>query len=135
MLVVTLCACALSLLARPLTAQWGFPLDGTWSGYWGPTRGKDRVRLLISMKLHVNQDITGFIIEKGVRVPLQSVKLDPSTWTVTMVAERKGGANGRAVKIRVEGKLKHLSSLTDREIVGTWNEGERRGKFRVVMNE
>lgn len=128
-------ACLAVLYSIPLAslAQYGFPLVGSWSGYWGPD-AEHQTRVLISMDFSVQQVISGFVIEKGVRMPLTSATLDPDSWTVVMTAEGEDKATGKKIECRIRGRIENLGSATDRAIAGTWEEGGVRGKFRVVIN-
>lgn len=123
----------LSLICSASSAQYGFPLVGSWSGYWGPD-ADHQTRVLLSMDFSVDQVISGFIIEKGARMPLTNASLDPDTWTVTMSAERKDPATGKKIECHVRGKIENLGSATERAIAGTWEEGGVQGDFRVVIN-
>jgi hypothetical protein len=116
-----------------LFAQYGFPLVGSWSGYWGPDPDH-QTRVLMSIDFSVDQVISGFIIEKGVRVPLTSASLDPSTWTVTMTGQRKDPKTGESVDYHIQGVIENLGSGTERAIAGTWSEDKVSGKFRVEIN-
>jgi hypothetical protein len=132
LLAGALCACCL-LVSLPALAQYGFPLVGTWSGYWGPD-DQHRTRVLVAMSFSVDQVISGFIVEKGVRIPIKNASLDPNTWTVTMEAERTEAATGKNVKYLITGAIENLGSATERAIAGTWKEGTESGDFRVVIN-
>ena len=116
----------------PLTAQHGHPLVGSWSGDWGPDPAH-RTRLLLTLNFGVDQVISGFIFENGVRIPLQSATLDPDTWTVTMTAQRSD-SDGNTIDYFVRGAIGELSSSTLRTITGDWTEGNVSGDFRLTIN-
>lgn len=131
-LLATLGALLAALLASQAVAQHGHPLVGSWSGDWGPTAA-ERTRLLLTLEFSVDQEISGFIYENGVRIPLRSANLDPSTWTVTMTAERES-ADGITTQYDIEGKIENLGSATQRRIAGVWRKGDRSGDFSVTIN-
>ena len=117
-------------LAATVSAQFGHPLKGTWSGEWGPTKDKQTHVLL-----ELNWDgkaITGRINPGPNAVPLRSATLDPSTWNVHLEAEGKDGS-GRAVRYVIDGKLENIGAY-ERFITGTWSEGPLKGAFKVVRN-
>lgn len=128
-LLFTVC-CSFSSL---LFAQQAFPLVGSWSGYWGPD-ASHQTRVLMSITFSVDQVISGFIIEKGRRIPITDASLDPSTWTVTMAAKGEDRESGKPIEYRIKGQIENLGSVTERTLAGTWAEGTTSGTFRVVMN-
>src|SRR5687767_1140550 len=83
------------------TAQEGHPLAGTWQGDWGAT-ADDRNFLTIIMNWDGKQ-ITGLVNPGPDSSELQSVKLDSSTWTVTIETDLKDDA-GQAHHLKAEGK-------------------------------
>ena len=117
--------------AVTVTAQQGHPLTGSWSGDRSVDDGTSRVLLVLD--LQPDQRITGYILERGARIPLSGVSLDPENWTVSFRGEGTDRA-GNEVGYAVEGKIENLGSINERAIVGTWRDGELSGEFRVVIN-
>jgi hypothetical protein len=124
------CLVACLGLAATVSAQFGHPLKGTWSGDWGPTKDKQTHVLL-----ELNWDgkaITGRINPGPTEVPLRSATLDPSTWSVHLEGERKD-PSGSVIRYVIDGKLENIGSY-QRFIAGTWSQGSVKGDFKVVRN-
>jgi hypothetical protein len=112
-----------------LSAQYGHPLQGTWSGDWGPSADiRHRVLLQLSWD---GKAISGRINPGPNAVPLQSATLDPSTWSVRLEAEGTGPAG--PIHYRIEGTLENIGSY-HRTLSGVWMQGTERGDFRVERN-
>ena len=128
--MLVLAAC----LALPvaLAAQFGHPLDGQWSGEWGPKEKPNRLLLNLDWD---GKAITGEINPGPGAAAIRSVTIDfadPSAWVVKMAAEGKDAA-GKAVPITVEGRLENIGAYR-RVFRGTWTEGGRKGPFVVTRN-
>jgi hypothetical protein len=117
-------------LAVAVMAQEGHPLSGTWSGDWGPT-ATDRTHVTLVMNWD-GKDVTGTWNPGPDSVPLKSVYLDPTTWTVRIEADPKD-ATGKPVHLAIEGRLEDLSSY-HRRIVGTWTRDTGKGDFRLTRD-
>ena len=117
-------------LAATVSAQFGHPLKGTWSGEWGAAKGK-QTHVLVELNWD-GKAITGRINPGPNAVPLQSATLDPSTWNVHLEAEGKD-PSGRTVRYVIDGKLENIGAY-ERFITGTWSEGPVKGEFKVVRN-
>jgi hypothetical protein len=119
------------VLGLSALAQAGHPLKGSWSGDWGPTPDhRNRVLLLLDWD---GKEITGVINPGRNAVPLTSVTLDPSDWTVRFEAQAPD-QNGNILQYVIEGKVENLGSWTNRTISGTWRHGDDVGDFRVTLN-
>lgn len=122
----------LALLPAAAVAQFGHPLDGLWSGQWGP---KDKPnRLLLDLDWD-GKTITGAINPGSNAATVKSVIIDysdPSSWVVRLEAEGKDAA-GRAVPIRVDGRLENIGAYR-RVFRGTWTQGSQKGEFIVTRN-
>jgi hypothetical protein len=118
------------LLTASPAAQFGHPLEGSWSGDWGPT-AEQRTRILLELDWN-GKAITGTINPGSESVPLSKATLDPSNWTVHFEAERKD-ATGQLVRYDITGKLENIGAY-QRFITGTWIEGTRKGSFKVTRN-
>lgn len=121
----------LSFLAAPLGAQQGHPLTGSWSGDRDIGEGTSRV--LLVLELQRDQEITGYILERGARIPLSDVQLDPEDWSVSFRGEGRD-RGGNPVGYQVEGQIENLGSVNQRAIVGTWRGDGESGDFRVTIN-
>ena len=114
----------------PGLAQEGHPLTGTWSGDWGPTATqRNHVTLVMNWD---GKNITGTINPGPDAVPLTSVFVDWTNWTVRIEAEGKD-PSGKAVHITAEGRLDDISSY-HRKITGNWNQGSVKGDFRLTRD-
>lgn len=118
---------ALVGVAATVSAQFGHPLKGTWSGEWGPNKQHVVLQLNWDGKL-----ITGTINPGPNGVPLKVATLDPATWMVHFEADGKDRA-GAAVHYVVDGKVENLGAY-QRFITGTWTQGGTKGDFKLVRN-
>ena len=128
--VLATAAAALAWSGHPIWAQQGHPLAGTWSGDWGPSSTQ---RHPITLVLNWDGKTVNGIMNPGPdSVPLSSIFVDVSNWTVRIEADGKDAA-GKAVHIVAEGRLGDLGSY-HRTLAGAWTEGETRGDFKVTRN-
>ena len=121
-------------LALPMSAaaQFGHPLDGLWSGQWGP-RDKP-IRLLLDLDWN-GTSITGVINPGPNAATVRRVTFDysdPSAWLVKLEAEGKDPA-GSPIPIRVDGRLENIGAYR-RVFRGTWTQGNQKGEFVVTRN-
>ena len=125
-------ACGLACLGIVVSgiAQEGHPLTGTWSGDWGPTTTQ-RNHLTFVMNWD-GKNVTGTINPGPDSIPVGSVLLDVTNWTVRMEADAKD-QSGRAIHIAAEGKLEDIASW-HRKITGTWVQGTTKGDFRLTRD-
>jgi hypothetical protein len=117
-------------VAAGVRAQDGHPLSGTWSGDWGPN-ATERTHVTLVMNWD-GKDVTGTWNPGPNAVPLTSVALDPTTWTVRIQATPKD-ASGTAAPISIEGRIDDLASY-HRKITGTWTRGTSKGDFRLTRD-
>ena len=104
-------------------AQQGHPLTGTWSGDWGATATK---RTPITLVLNWDgKNVTGLINPGPDTIPITSVFVDVSTWTVRIEAA--------SAQITAEGKLEDLGSY-HRTLTGTWQQGTAKGDFKLTRD-
>tara|TARA_B110000305_G_scaffold235443_1_gene295091 strand:+ start:1009 stop:1467 length:459 start_codon:yes stop_codon:yes gene_type:complete len=115
----------------PLFSQEGHPLVGSWSG--DRLVSEQNTRVLLLLDLQIDQEITGTLLENGVRIPLSNVTLDPENWSVSMNASGEDRA-GNALNYEIQGVIDNLGSATQRIISGTWNDGSNTGSFRLQRN-
>ena len=117
-------------VALPASAQFGFPLKGTWSGDWG-TNTDRRTHVVLEL-LWDGKIITGTINPGPSAVPLQKASLDADTWMVHLEADGKN-PSGVILHYVIDGKLENIGAY-QRVLSGTWTEGATKGDFRVVRN-
>jgi hypothetical protein len=103
-------------------AQEGHPLTGTWTGDWGPS-ATQRNHVTIVMNWD-GANVTGTINPGPDSVPIASVFLDVTNWTVRIEADGKAG------HISAEGRLEDIAS-PHRKLSGTWRQGNTKGDFRI----
>ena len=108
----------------PIFAQQGHPLTGTWSGTWGTTPAQ-RNQVTIVMNWD-GKNVTGLINPGPDSIPLSSVSVDYSRWTVHIEANGKD-------RIVAEGKLEDLGSY-HRTITGTWAQGTTKADCKVTRD-
>jgi hypothetical protein len=121
-------------LALPLSAaaQFGHPLDGVWSGQWGPKDTSNRLLLDLDWD---GKTITGVINPGPNAATVRRVTIDhsdPSSWMIKLEAEGKD-ASGKPVPIRAEGRLENIGAYR-RVFRGTWTQGREKGEFVVTRN-
>jgi hypothetical protein len=118
------------LAVVPATAQQGHPLTGTWSGHWGPS-ATQQTPITVVMNWD-GKNITGIINPGPDSIPLASVYVDYSNWTVRIEAGAKDSP-GKAMHIEAEGKLDDIGSY-HRTIKGVWQQGAAKGEFRLTRD-
>jgi len=105
-------------------SQQGHPLTGTWSGDWGATPTQhNQVTLVMNWD---GKSVTGLINPGPDSIPIASVILDVTKWTVRIEANGKD-------RITAEGKLEDLGSY-HRTIKGTWTQGTAKGDFKLTRD-
>ena len=123
----------IAALVLALLLQFGHPLDGQWSGEWGPSTApgagaRDKpMRLLLDLDWN-GEEITGTInpgqptAARITRVTVDYTEV--GAWTVKMEAEGK---------IAVDAKLENLGAYR-RVLRGTWVQGGQKGEFTLTRN-
>jgi hypothetical protein len=123
-----ICICVLAglTLASAVHAQQGHPLTGTWSGDWGvsPTQ-RTQVTVVLNWD---GKNVTGIINPGPDSIPISSVFVDVTKWTVRMEADTK-----EKVHISAEGRIEDIGSY-HRTIKGTWHQGATAGDFRLTRD-
>ena len=143
--LVGLLACL--ALAVPAMAQFGHPLKGSWSGEWRENASTEH-RILLEFKWEgkfgVNPDggiLTGTLNPGPNAAPMKNIKLTPPSggvatadapWELHFEADTKD-ENGNLVKVVVVGFMENIGAYK-RFITGTWQEGSKKGPFRVTAN-
>jgi hypothetical protein len=123
----------LLLASTGVSAQFGHPLKGQWSGQWGPTDNPKRLLL----DLHWDGKAVTGTINPGAddAATVKDVTFDyadPSAWKVKLQAEGKD-ASGKPVTISVDGVLENIGAYS-RLFHGTWTQGGQKGEFTVTRN-
>ena len=113
-------------ICLPVLAQQGHPLTGTWSGDWGAT-STQRNQITFVMNWD-GKNVTGLINPGPDSIPIASVFVDPTNWTVRIEADTKN-----KVHISAEGKLEDLGSY-HRTIKGSWMQGSTKGDFKITRD-
>ena len=121
---VMLLAACLGLLPAAM-AQTGHPAKGSWSGDLVNEEGSTRTRLLIEAW---NGELSGTVNPGRRGVEMESVILDPSTWTLTIRAQTAEDP------LELTGTLSNLGSWTNRKYIGTWHNGCESGRFEFTLN-
>jgi hypothetical protein len=111
-------------------AQQGHPLTGTWSGDWGPSpTERHQITLVLSWD---GKNVTGIMNPGPDSIPLSSVFVDVSNWTVRIEADGKD-TGGKPVHISAEGRLDDLGSY-HRKLAGAWTQGATKGDFKLTRD-
>ncbi len=76
------------------------------------------------------KNVTGLINPGPDAIPITSVFVDVSTWTVRIEADTK---DAKPVHISAEGKLEDLGSY-HRTITGFWQQGATKGDFKITRD-
>lgn len=118
---------ALAVASAP--AQEGHPLTGTWSGDWGPGAAQ-RTHITMVMAWD-GKTITGTINPGPDAIPVNTIALDVTNWTIRFEADAKGASG--PVRIAAEGRLDDIAS-SHRTITGTWNQGTTKGDFKLTRD-
>jgi hypothetical protein len=123
-------ACLGIVLAGLGFAQQGHPLTGTWTGDWGasPTQ-RNQVTFVMNWD---GKNVTGIINPGPDAIPLGSVFVDVTNWTVRIEADAKD-QSGKPVHIAAEGRLEDIGSY-HRTIKGAWRQGSVTGDFRLTRD-
>ena len=117
-------------LAFTLSAQQGHPLTGTWSGDWGTTpTQRNAITLVMNWD---GKNVTGILNPGPDSIPIASIYLDVTNWTVRIEADAKDQA-GKPVHVVAEGKLEDIGSY-HRTINGSWQQGPVKGDFRLTRD-
>ena len=107
-------------------AQQGHPLTGTWSGDWG---GSPTVRHQITVVMNWDgKNVSGTINPGPDAIPIASVYVDVTDWTVRIEAETKDHQH-----IAAEGRIEDLGSY-HRTLRGAWRQGSVNGDFRLTRD-
>jgi hypothetical protein len=133
--------------ALPALAQFGHPLKGSWSGEWRENATTEN-RILLEFKwegkygANPEGGVLSGILNPGTdSAPMRNVKLTPppggvpnadAPWELHFEAEVKDAA-GAPVKVVVDGFMENIGAYK-RFITGTWQQGNKKGPFRVIAN-
>ena len=112
------------LFAVAISAQEGFPLDGTWRGERATTDGSPHTVVLIIQ--WDGKQISGTINPGPQGIEFSSAQLDPEGWKVHLDAK-----DAKGVAISFDGAIADLGKY-NRVIAGKWTEGGRTHDIRFV---
>jgi hypothetical protein len=107
-------------------AQEGFPLDGTWRGE-REAAGESSATVVLIMQWD-GQKISGVINPGPKAISFDDAKLIPEGWRVTLAAKTPTGQ-----PISLDGVIGELGAY-NRTITGTWKEGGRSYRLRLVRD-
>jgi hypothetical protein len=110
-------------------AQQGHPLTGTWSGDAGTATERSPITLVMEWD---GKKVTGLINPGPDSIPIASVFVDYTKWTVRIEADTKD-AGGKPLHLSYEGKLEDLGSY-HRTIKGTWQSSTAKGDFHLTRD-
>lgn len=99
-------------LHLPAHAQEGYPLNGTWRGYWG-VPGGEKTLVVIVMNWD-GENINGRINPGRNMIFFEEANLNPENWGVRFSSTSKQGE-----PITFEGVLENIGAY-DRTLRGTW---------------
>jgi hypothetical protein len=135
------------VIAIPALAQFGHPLKGTWSGEWRENASTEH-RILLEFnwegKYGVNADggtLSGTLNPGPNAAPMKNLKLTPPSggvanadapWELHFEADMKD-ESGSTVKVVVDGFMENIGAYK-RFITGTFQQGNKKGPFKVTSN-
>lgn len=122
---------AMTLLVRPVGAQQGHPLAGSWHGEWGPPESEQQMDLTVIMDWD-GETITGIVNPVTDRAEIENARLDSSEWTVQFATEVRD-STGQTRRCMADGRLDRLGS-DRRTLSGTWTCGELGAEFQLTRD-
>jgi hypothetical protein len=122
-----------AVLAVPATisAQFGHPLKGQWSGGYGKSQEN---RLLMNFEWD-GKELSGVINPGPNAITIKKTEIDytdPTAWKVKLQGEGKD-ATGKAVTVTVDGTLENIG-VYYKVFRGTWTQNGQKGDFLVTRN-
>ena len=122
-----------AMLAVPVTmsAQFGHPLKGQWSGGYGKSQEN---RLLMNFDWD-GKELSGVINPGPNAITIKKTDIDysnASVWKVKIQGEGKD-ATGKAVMVAIDGTLENIGAYY-RIFRGTWTQGTVKSDFAVTRN-
>jgi len=117
------------LILSAAGAQQGHPLDGIWSGDWGPSPTE---RTQVVVELHWKDTTLSGAINPGFpdASTLEVGRLNSANWTVYLEAVGKDDA-GNTVRTVIDGQIENLG-YANRTLTGTWRRGNVAGNFKLT---
>ena len=127
--IASLVVVLMCLILSAAGAQQGHPLDGVWSGDWGPAAG-ERIPVVVELKWQ-NTTLSGNINPGFPDAATVEVgRLNSANWTVHLEAVGKDEA-GNTVRTTIDGQIENLGSA-NRTLAGTWRRGNVTGNFKLT---
>jgi len=127
--VASLIGLVVALRVFAAAAQEGHPLTGTWSGDWGPGAAQ-RTHITMVMTWD-GKTVSGTINPGPEAIPVDSIGLDVTNWTVRFEADAKSASG--PIRITADGRLDDIASA-HRTITGTWRQGTAKGDFKLTRD-
>jgi len=121
------------MLAVPaaISAQFGHPLKGQWSGGYGKSQEN---RLLMNFEWD-GKELSGVINPGPNAITIKKTDIDYSdatAWKVKLQGEGKD-ATGKAVAVTIDGTLENIGAYY-KIFRGTWTQGTLKSDFVVTRN-
>ena len=118
----------ISLLTRSAFAgaQEGHPLKGSWIGEWSGNKSHDEFVLMVLD--WDGKNITGIINPGTDNIAIDKVELDPSDWSVSIMADAE--IDNKPLHYEINGTINQLE-LPTRSISGTWKSESGSGDFQI----
>ena len=122
-----------TMLAVPATisAQFGHPLKGQWSGGYGKSQEN---RLLMNLDWD-GKELSGVINPGPNAITIKKADIDYSdatAWKVKLQGEGKD-ATGKAIAVTIDGTLENIGAYY-KIFRGTWTQGTVKSDFAVTRN-
>ena len=122
-----------AMLAVPATmsAQFGHPLKGQWSGGYGKNQEN---RLLLNFDWD-GKELSGVINPGPTAITIKKTDIDysnASAWKVKIQGEGKD-ATGKPVTVAIDGTLENIGAYY-KIFRGTWTQGTVKSEFAVTRN-
>ena len=111
--------------ASTVSAQEGHPIKGSWIGEWEGNPAGESVLLVMNWD---GDKITGVINPGTDNIEIDEVELDPSDWSVRIVADTE--VDNDTITYEIEGTINELE-LPTRSITGTWKNDNGSGNFQI----
>ena len=130
-LMRVLAVATMLVVPATMSAQFGHPLKGQWSGGYGKSQEN---RLLMNFEWD-GKELSGVINPGPNAITIKKTEIDytdPTAWKVKLQGEGKD-ATGKAVAITVDGTLENIGAYY-KIFRGTWTQGTQKSEFAVTRN-
>ena len=130
-LMRVLAVATMLVVPATMSAQFGHPLKGQWSGGYGKSQEN---RLLMNFEWD-GKELSGVINPGPNAITIKKTEIDytdPTAWKVKLQGEGKD-ATGKAVAVTVDGTLENIGAYY-KIFRGTWTQGTQKSEFAVTRN-